>query len=209
MERNIKWLIFEDMCQFCFSLSLSLCLSICFCWFGFAGLFFCFVFLLFFLRLSFIQILALVVLSFYHFEGSFHFWALLWGLVLKPFSTCASLMSFSPFCMFLVASFSSGCFKKKKIFSLGGAVGILFCVCVRPFRFFFAFFVLFVCCCFFGFFVVVFLVFFGLVKKKKKILGRIQSISFLYWFCSQQFAELGSILFLAFSARACSLAFCV
>ena len=205
MERNIKWLIFEDMCQFCFSLSLSLCLSICFCWFGFAGLFFCFVFLLFFLRLSFIQILALVVLSFYHFEGSFHFWALLWGLVLKPFSTCASLMSFSPFCMFLVASFSSGCFKKKKI-SLGGAVGILFCVCAT----FLFCFVLFVCCgvffCFVFFWFFFFLVW---LKKITIILGRIQPISFLYWFCSQQFAELGSILFLAFSARACSLAFCV
>ena len=51
-------------------LSLSLCLSICLYWFVFVGLFF---FFFFFLRLSFIQILALVVLSFYHFEGSFHF----------------------------------------------------------------------------------------------------------------------------------------
>ena len=72
-------------------LVLSLCLLrfVCFC---FVGLF---------LRLSFLQILALVVLSFYHFEDSFHFWALLWGLVLRPFSTCSSLMSFSPFSCFL------------------------------------------------------------------------------------------------------------
>ena len=60
---------------------------------------------------------------FYHFEGSFHFWALLcvcvwggawgWGrgLVLRPVSTLSSLMSFSPcscflwLLCFLVASF--------------------------------------------------------------------------------------------------------
>ena len=57
------------------------------------------------------QILALVVLSFYHFEGSFFFFfffrAHLWGLVLRPFSTCSSLMSFSPFFTFLVAYFPS------------------------------------------------------------------------------------------------------
>ena len=47
------------------------------------------------------QILALDVLSFYHFEGSFHFWELLWGLVLRPLSTCSSLMSFSAFSRFL------------------------------------------------------------------------------------------------------------
>ena len=57
-----------------------------------------FVFVLegFFLKLSLVQILALV-LSFYHFEGSFRFWAHLWGLVLRLFSNCSSLMSFSPF----------------------------------------------------------------------------------------------------------------
>ena len=55
----------------------------------------------FFLRLSLMQILTLVVLSFCHFEGSFHFWGHLWGLVLRPFSTCSSLMSFSPFSCFL------------------------------------------------------------------------------------------------------------
>ena len=54
--------------------------------------------------MSFNEILAL---SFYHFEGSFYFWALLWVLVLRPFSTCSSLMSFS---LFLMASFSYGCF---------------------------------------------------------------------------------------------------
>ena len=108
MERNVKWLVFEDMCQFWFSLSVSVSFDlIVLVWFCSCFFFFCF---FVFWRLSFIQILALVVLSFYHFEGSFHFWALLWGLVLRPFSTCASLMSFSPFCMFIVASFSSGCF---------------------------------------------------------------------------------------------------
>ena len=70
-------------------------------------LFFVFCFVEFFLWLSLVQTFALVVLSFYHFEGSFHFWALLWGLVLRPFSTCSSLMSFS---LFLMASFSYGCF---------------------------------------------------------------------------------------------------
>ena len=54
-------------------LSLSLCLLICLYWFGFVGLFFFFFFFFFFLRLSFIQILASVVLFFYHFEGTFHF----------------------------------------------------------------------------------------------------------------------------------------
>ena len=39
------------------------------------------------------------------------------------------------------------------------------------------------------------------------LLGRLPPSSFLYWFCSQQFPELGSIHFFAFSARACSLAF--
>ena len=119
-------------------LSLSLCLSICLYWFGFVGLFF-----FFFFRLSFIQILALVVLSFYHFGGSFHFWALLWGLVLRPFSTCVSLMPFSPFCMFLVACFSSGCFFFCccccccccccYLLSRGRRRAPFF-VCVRPFR---------------------------------------------------------------------------
>ena len=135
MERNVKRLIFEDICQFWFSLSVSMSFDLfVLVWFCRAFYFIYFIFL----RLSFIQILALVVLSFYHFEGSFHFWALLWGLVLRPFSTCASLMSFSPLCMFLGASFSSGCFFFSffffclfvvVIFSLGGAVGLLFCVC--------------------------------------------------------------------------------
>ena len=67
--------------------------------------FFLFVFLYgFFLRLSLTQILALVILSFYHFDGSFHFWAHLWGLFLGLYplaihllSTGFSLMLFSPF----------------------------------------------------------------------------------------------------------------
>ena len=197
----------------------SVFLSLCLCVFRFVsvglvlqGFFFFFFFLLFFLRLSFIQILALVVLSFYHFEGSFHFWALLWGFVLKPFSTCASLMSFSPFCMFLVASFSSGCFKKKKkkknLLSRGRRRDPFLCVC-DLFVFLLFLFCLFVVFLFLLLFFGVFFFFLVWLKKITIILGRIQSISFLYWFCSQQFAELGSILFLAFSARACSLAFCV
>ena len=52
-------------------LSLSLSVSIS------ASRDFLFCLFAFFLRLSFIQILALVVLSIYHFEGSFHFWELL------------------------------------------------------------------------------------------------------------------------------------
>ena len=74
------------------SLFLSLCLAIVlflFCLYGF------------FLMLSFMQILALVVLYFHHFEGSFHFWELLWGLVLRPLSSCSSLMLYSPFSHFL------------------------------------------------------------------------------------------------------------
>ena len=137
MERNVKRLIFEDMCQFWFSLSVSVSFDLfVLVWFCRAFFFF---FFNFFFRLSFIQILALVVLSFYHFGGSFHFWALLWGLVLRPFSTCVSLMPFSPFCMFLVACFSSGCF----FFCCcccccyllsRGRRRAPFCVCVRPFR---------------------------------------------------------------------------
>ena len=163
------------------SLFLSLCLAICLFLFCFVGLFF--------LRLSLMQILVLVLFSFYHFEGSFHFWALLWGLVLRPFSTCSSLMSFSPFSRFLwllsllVASFFFLSFFLFYLLSRGRRRDPFLCVCEL-----------------FGFFLVWFL---------KKILGRIQPISFLYWFCSQQFAELGSIHFFAFSARACSLAFCV
>ena len=58
--------IFEQMCQFRFSFSLfiSLCLAIGFLFVLFVGLF---------SKAVFMQILALVVLSFYHFEGSFHF----------------------------------------------------------------------------------------------------------------------------------------
>ena len=131
------------------------------------------------------QILALVVLSFYHFEGSFHFWAHLWGLVLRPFSTCSSLMSFSLFFTFLVASFSSGCF----------------------FFFFFSFFS-------FSFFC-------SLLSRASygSFLSSVCEffVVFCCWavfhpalsllVCSHQFAELGSSHCLAFSARACSLAF--
>ena len=74
-----------------------LVLSLCLCLFRFV----CFCFVGLFLRLSFIQILSLVVLSFYHFEGSFQFWVLSWGLVLRPFSACSVLMSFSSFSCFL------------------------------------------------------------------------------------------------------------
>ena len=60
------------------------------------------------------QILALVVLSFYHFEGSFPV-----GVVLRPFCTCSSFMSFSPFSCFLWLLFLSGCFFFSVLFSLG------------------------------------------------------------------------------------------
>ncbi len=60
-------LFFKDMCQFWFSLSVSVSFDL------FVLVWFCRAFFFFFLRLSFIQILALGVLSFYHFEGSFNF----------------------------------------------------------------------------------------------------------------------------------------
>ena len=81
------------------------------------------------------QILSLIVLSFYHFEGSFHFWALLWGLVLRRFSTSSSLMSFSPFSCFLwllsllVVSSSFFLFS-----SHWGVSRLLSLFCVRRFR---------------------------------------------------------------------------
>ena len=127
------------------------------------------------------QIVALVVLSFYYFEGSFHFWALFGELVPRPFSTCSSLMSFSPFSRFLsllsllVAAFFL-------LPSLYGVVGLLSLFCGRRFR----------CCCFWCIFVFV---------------GPSSTQLFPYWFCSHQFAELGSIYCLAFTARACYLAF--
>ena len=74
------------------SLFLSLCLAICL-------FLFCFVRL--FSKAVFHANCGFSVLSFYHFEGSFHFWAILRGLVLRPFSTCSSLMAFSPFSRFL------------------------------------------------------------------------------------------------------------
>ena len=61
-------LFLKTMCQFLFSLSVSMSFDLY--WFVFVGLFF---YYFIFLRLSFIQIFSLVVLSFYHFEGSFHF----------------------------------------------------------------------------------------------------------------------------------------
>ena len=63
--------------------------------------------------------LGLIVLSFCHFEGSFHFWAHLWGLVLRPFSTCSFFNVVLPFFMFPVAFFSSGCFFFSVLFSQG------------------------------------------------------------------------------------------
>ena len=119
-----------------------------------------------------------MVLSFYHFEGSFHFWELLWGLVLRPFYTCSSLMLFSPFSCFLWLLSLLVAFFLSVLLSQGWCEALFFCVW---------FFLVFCCCCVF--------------------LGRIPPSPFLYWFCSQQFAELGSIDFFAFSARACSLAF--
>ena len=112
-------------------LIISLCVSVSCSWFVFV-----FYFVWLFLRLSFVQILALVLLLFfYHFEGSFHFWALSWGLVLRPFFTCSCLMSFSPFsCFFwllslLVASFFS------VLYYIGRRRAPFFCV--RLFRVFF------------------------------------------------------------------------
>ena len=90
------------------------------------------------------QILALVVSYFYHFEGSFYFWA---HFSFFLFSVGRHRAPFSLLC----ATFSS-----------------------------------FVC-----------FVFAGLCSTQL----------FPYWFCSHQFAELGSIQCLAFSPRACSLAF--
>ena len=165
--------LFLNRCVSSGSLSLSMSLVICL-------FLFCFVRL--FLRLSFIQILDLVVLSY--------------GITLRvPFTFerfCGSLFlglsplgplycrSFTPFLCFLwllsllVASFfcSLLCHVRRRrapFFS------------VRLFRGFLFLFLFF--------------------------LGRIPRSSFLYWFSSQQFAALGSIHFLAFSARACSLAF--
>ena len=81
--------------------------------------------------------------------------------------------------MLLVASFSSGyfCF----LFSLGLHRAPFSLLCAT-----------FLCVFFFFFF------FFA---------GPSSTQLFLYWFCSHQFAELGSIHCLAFTARACSLAF--
>ena len=88
--------------------SLCFCVSVCLHWFVFVVYFY---------------FLKSVFLSFYHFGGSFHFWALLRGLVLRPFSTCASLMSFSPFACFLWLL----------------SLLVAFCCCS---------FCLFVCCCY-------------------------------------------------------------
>ena len=168
-------------------LSLFLSLAICLILFCFIGLF---------LRLSFIQILASVVLSFYHFEGSFHFWVLSWGLVLRPFSTCSSLMSL-PLFTFLVASFSSGCF-----FLLPFLSPVLFCLgCHRaPFSllcatFSFSFFVFHQALCLlvlfspvcwawihslFSFFSLG--LFFGLPVFGDSVLSSLQGCFLIYWF---------------------------
>ena len=114
--------------------------------------------------------MALVVLSFYHFEGSFHFWALFGALVPRPFATCSSLMLL----FLLVAFFLSFLFMLSSPYSV---VGLLSLSCGRRFFFFFFF------------------------------AGPSSTQLFNYWFCCHQFAELGSIHCLAFSARACYLAF--
>ena len=135
------------------------------------------------------QILALIVLSFYHFEGSFHFWALLLGLVLRRFSTSSSLMSFSPFSCFLwllsllVVFFFFFFFFFCSLFTGASHGSFLSSVCD-----------VFGCC----FLLLLLLLFFA---------GPSSTQIFAYWFCSHQFAELGSIHCLAFSAWACSLAF--
>ena len=173
MERNVKRLIKKKKCVNSGSLSLSMFLAICLFLFCFVGLF---------LKLSLIQILALVVLSFYHFEGSFHFWAFLWGLVLRPFSTCSSLMSFSPFSRFLwllsllVASFSFSS-SSSVLFSLGRRRAPF--VCLR----------LFVCV----FVFVYWAVFHPALSFTASVLSSFQSLD--------------PLTFSAFSARASSLAF--
>ena len=142
------------------------------------------------------QILSLVVLSFYHFEGSFHFWVHLSGLVLRPFSTCSSLMLFSPFSRFLW------------ILSLLVASFFFFFFLFFSFLLFLFFFFFFLSraswgsflssvCDFFVFRLFVVLFVFD---------GPSSTQLFPYWFCSHQFAELGLIRCWAFSPRACSLA---
>ena len=97
----------------------------------------------------------------------------------RPFSTCSSLMSFSPFSCFLwLLSLLVACFF---LFSLGRhrAPFSLVCATFTYFGFCFSFF----------------------------FCGPSSTQLFPYWFCSHQFAELGSIQCLAFSHRAYSLAF--
>ena len=95
-ERNVKRLIFEKMRQFQFCLPVSISVS--------RDLFdFCFCFGKLFSKAVFDANFGFSCFGFKKksFWGFFHFWALLWGLVLRPFSTCSSLMSFSPFSRFL------------------------------------------------------------------------------------------------------------
>ena len=102
----------------------------------------------------------------------------LWGF-LSLLSAFLHLLLFNVvllFFMFLVASFSSGCFFF--LFSVGRHRA--------PFSLLCATFSSFVCFVF---------------------AGPCSTQLFPYWFCSHQFAELGSIQCLAFSPRACSLAF--
>ena len=154
------------------SLFLCLCLAICLFLFCFVGLF------------SKAVFDANFGLGMYHFDGSFHFWALLWGLVLRSFSTCSSLLSFSHFSLFLWLLYLLVAFF---LFSLSlGRRRAPFPLLCATFSFFCLFF--FCCCCCF-------------------VAGPSSTQLFAYWFCSHQFAELGSIHCLAFSARAYSLAF--
>ena len=88
-------------------------------------------------------------------------------------------MSFLPFFVFLVASFSPGCFFFSVLFSLGRR-RVSFSLLCATFSFFFVFVV---------------------------VAWPSSTQLFAYRFCSYQFAEHGSIHCLAFSAKACSLAF--
>ena len=140
---------------------------------------FCFVLEGFFLRLSLMQILALVVSALKKIVLRVPFTSECFcGSLFLGLSPLAPLYCSSPLLIFtfLVASFSSGCFIV--LFSVGRHRAPFSLLCAT-----FSFFVCFCWVC--------------------------STQLFPYWFCSHQFAELGSIHCLAFSARACSLALCL
>ena len=118
------------MCQFRFSLSVSVSVSrdlFVFVFLCFVGHFskaildanFCFSCFVFLKTFSSVSLPWLSWYVTFHFEGSFHFWALLLGLVLRRFSTSSSLMSFSPLSCFLWLLSLLGGFFFSVLFSLG------------------------------------------------------------------------------------------